>query len=388
MNTLYKKINESIIIHLDEYFDLVKDMYEHPEIGFQEFHTQEILTDYLIKVGFDIKQSVVCKTDFIGEYKSEKAGPTIAFMCEYDALPEVGHGCGHNLIAGIGIAAGEALKGIADEIGGTIRVIGTPAEENFGGKVFMSEAGIFNDVDVALMVHPGNKHGVGGKSSAINPIKFEFFGKNAHACEPEEGRSALDAAVMTYVQLNMLRQFVKPGTFIHGIIRHGGEAANIIPAYASLEYYFRAPKMAYAKEVTEKAIKIAEGACMAHGVTMKTTSFESPYDDTLVNYRLASLLKEKYEYLGLTDIDPVNEEGGGSSDVGNVSYICPTLQGSIKIAEKDVLAHSKEFADATVSKMGKDALENAAKAIAYMACDLITNKDLLNEVKEEFHKSK
>ena len=287
--TLYEQINHSIESHIDQYMALVKTMYEHPEIGFQEFETQKLLSHYLIEAGFETKTGVVCETDFIAEYQSQKPGPIIAFMCEYDALPEVGHGCGHNLIAGIGIAAGEALKNIADEIGGTIRVIGTPAEENFGGKVHMSKAGIFNDVDVALMVHPGTKNGVGGKSNAINPVKFEFFGKNAHGCHPQDGASALDAAVMTYIQINLLRQFVEPQTYIHGIIRDGGSAANVIPAYASMEYYFRAPTMKYALEVTDKAIACAKGACEATGTTFKTSIYECPYEDTLVNYALADL---------------------------------------------------------------------------------------------------
>lgn len=388
MNEHYNKINENIEKNLNQYFKMVIDMYNNPEIGFEEFKTQAMLTEYLNKAGFDVKSGVVCKTDYIATYTSNKKGPTIGFMCEYDALPEVGHGCGHNMIAPISIGAAVALKEVIDEIGGTIKVIGTPAEENFGGKVLMSEAGVFNDVDVALMIHPGNDNSVGGKSTAINPVKFEFFGKNAHACLPMDGKSALDGAVSTYMQINMLRQFVKPGTFIHGIIRHGGDAANIIPAYASMEYYFRAPKMDYALEVTNKAIEIAKGACIAHGLTLKTSSFELPYPDTLINYRLAKLMNEKYELLGLDNIKPVDEEPGGSTDVGSVSYICPTIQGGIKIAGKEVLGHSKEMACATISEEGKNALCYGAKALAYMAYDLIVDEELLKEVKEEFYKTK
>lgn len=385
--TLYERINDSIESHIDQYMDLVKSMYDHPEIGFQEFETQKLLSTYLIQAGFATKTGVVCETDFISEYKSQKPGPIIAFMCEYDALPEVGHGCGHNLIAGIGIAAGEALKSIADDIGGTIRVIGTPAEENFGGKVHMAKAGIFDDVDVALMVHPGTKNGVGGKSNAINPVKFEFFGKNAHGCHPQDGASALDAAVMTYIQINLLRQFVEPQTYIHGIIRDGGGAANVIPAYASMEYYFRAPTMKYALEVTDKAIACAKGACEATGTTFKTSIYECPYEDTLVNYTLANMLKEKYELLGVQNVEPVNEVGAGSTDVGSVSYVCPTIQGGIKIAGDDVAGHSKELACATISGEGKQGLLNASKAIAYMACDLICHPEQLKTVKDEFIQS-
>ena len=147
------RIEASIQEHLDAYMDIVKTLYDNPETGFEEYETQKVLVKYLKDAGFDVKSSVVVDTDFVAEYKSVKEGPTIAYMCEYDALPEVGHGCGHNLIAGIGIAAGEALKSVIDEIGGIVRVVGTPGEENFGGKVKMSEAGVFDDVDAALMDH-------------------------------------------------------------------------------------------------------------------------------------------------------------------------------------------------------------------------------------------
>ncbi len=369
MNNLYEKITQSIESHLADY------------------KTQKLLADYLVKAGFETKLSVACETDFVAEYKSAKSGPVIAFMCEYDALPEVGHGCAHNLIAGIGIAAGEALKSIADEIGGTIRVVGTPAEENFGGKVHMAKAGVFDDVDAALMVHPGTKNGVGGKSNALNPVKFEFFGKNAHGCQPQDGASALDAAVMTFMQINLMRQFVEPNTFIHGIIRDGGQAANVIPAYASMEYYFRAPTMKYALEVTNKAIACAEGACKATGTTFKTSIYECPYEDTLINYALADMLTEKYQLLGVEDIEPVNEVGAGSTDVGSVSYVCPTIQGSIKIAETCVTGHSKEMAAATISEMGKTGLVKAAQGIAFVACDLICEPEKLQIVKDEFAKA-
>ena len=269
-------ILDFIVSKTDDYMALVKTMYENPEIGNQEFETMELLTKYLIDAGFETQKGYVVPTGFIGTYDTKKEGPTIAFMCEYDALPEVGHGCGHNLIAGIGIAAGEALKQVVDQYGGKVIVLGTPAEENFGGKVSMANAGVFDTIDVALMVHPGTKNGVGSKSQALNPIKFEFFGKNAHACHPEQGASALDAAVMTFVSINMLRQFVEPGTYIHGIIKDGGTAANVIPAYASLEYYFRASTMKYAKEVTEKAINCAKGACQATNTTLKTSVYECP----------------------------------------------------------------------------------------------------------------
>ena len=380
-----ERIQTSINEHLDEYMEIVKTLYEHPETGFQEYETQKVLVGYLEKAGFDVKTKVVIDTDFVAEYKSKKAGLVIAFMCEYDALPEVGHGCGHNLIAAIGIAAGEALKSVADEIGGTIRVVGTPGEENFGGKVKMSEAGVFNDVDAALMVHPSTTSGVGSRSLAILPIKYEFFGKNAHGCHPQEGHSALDAAISTYTQISMLRQFVTPGSYIHGIIRDGGLAANVIPAYASMEYYFRAPTMAYCKEIEARALDCVKGACIASQTTYKTSMYECPYEDTKINYALADMLTEKYTQLGVENIEPVDEVPCGSTDVGSVSYVCPTIQGTIKIADSCVAGHSKEMADATISEEGKQGLIKGASGIALVALDLITKPETLKKVKEEFN---
>ncbi|WP_270312879.1 M20 family metallopeptidase [Vagococcus fluvialis] len=375
---------QKIESNIEAYMELVQTMYDNPEIGNEEFETMKLLVDYLDKVGFKTTSGYVVPTGFLGEYDTGKEGPTIAVMCEYDALPEVGHGCGHNLIAGIGVATGEAVKEIIDQFGGKLLVVGTPAEENFGGKVSMSEAGVFDEVDVALMVHPGSKNGVGGRSTALNPIKFEFFGTNAHACKPQQGASALDAAVMSYLQINLLRQFVNQNTFIHGVIKDGGEAANVIPAYASLEYYFRAPTMSYAKEVTEKAIQAVDAICKANNVTYKTSTYECPYEDTVINYKLADILTEKYTELGVENIYPVEEIAGGSTDVGAVSYRCPTIQGNIKICGEEVSGHTVEMAQATISKDGEKGLIKASQGLALTILELLENPTLLAEVKQEF----
>lgn len=384
----YKQIIlDSVKNKKDEYMAMVQTMYENPEIGNQEFEAMELLSNYLEKEGFHTTKGYVVPTGFVGEYDTHKDGPTIAFLCEYDALPEVGHGCGHNLIAGIGVAAGVALKEVVDYFGGKVLVLGTPAEENFGGKVSMAEAGVFDHIDVAMMIHPSTKSGIGGRTQALNPVKFEFFGKNAHGCNPQDGASALDAAVMTYMQINLTRQFVDAGTFIHGIIKDGGEAANVIPAYASLEYYFRAPTMKYAKEMTEKAINCAKGACLATNTTFKTSIYECPYEDTVINYTLANMLKDKYHQLGVDEVDEVDEVPKGSSDIGAVSYKCPALHGYIKIADEDVKGHSKEMAAATISQDGEAGLIKASQALALIALDLLENPEQLKIVQDEFKKA-
>lgn len=368
--------------NIDDYMEIVQSLYENPEIGNEEFESMKRLVDYLDNAGFETQLGYVVPTGFIGTYDSGKPGPTIAFMSEYDALPEIGHGCGHNLIAAIGVAAGESLKAVIDEFGGKVHVVGTPAEENFGGKVSMADAGVFDEVDVALMVHPGSLNGVGSRSSALVPVKFEFHGKTAHAAaNPWDSVSALDSAVMSYVQINLLRQMVKPYTTIHGVIKNGGEAANVIPDYASLEYYFRAPTMAYAREISQKAIDMVKNISEANGTTVEVSEYECAYDDTVINYKLAEILTEKYEELGMEDIQPVDETTGGSTDVGAVSYKCPTIQGNIKIVPESVSAHTREMADATITETGRDGLIKGAQGIALVALDLLENPELLEQVK-------
>lgn len=382
------KIKVSVVENIDGYMTIVKTLYENPEIGNEEFESMKLLVDYLNKAGFETESGYVVPTGFIGSYDTNKPGPTIAFLCEYDALPEIGHGCGHNLIAAIGVAAGEALKAVIDEYGGKVLVIGTPAEENFGGKVSMAEAGVFDDVDVALMVHPGSENGVGGRSSALVPLKFEFHGKSAHAAaSPWDGISALDSAVMSYVQINLLRQMVKPYTSIHGVIKDGGEAANVIPDYASLEYYFRAPTIAYAREVSEKAAEMVQAISQANGTTVEISEYECAYEDTVINYKLADILTAKYSELGVTEVQPVDEIASGSTDVGAVSYKCPTIQGNIKIVPETVSAHTREMADATITDAGKTGLIKGAQGIALVALELLERPELLVEVKEEQEKT-
>jgi len=381
--TAAETIKQVIENNTNDYMEIVNTLYENPELGYEEYESMALLVDYLDGAGFETETGYVVSTGFLGTYDSGKPGPTIAFMCEYDALPGIGHGCGHNLIAAIGVAAGEALKEVIDDYGGKVLVVGTPAEETQGGKVTMAAAGVFDDVDVALMVHPGNKNGVGSRSSALMPLKFEFYGKSAHASHPENGISALDAATMGYTQLNLLRQMVKPHTFIQGIIKDGGEAANVIPDYASLEYYFRAPTMGYAKEVSERASEMVKGISQANGTTVEISEYEAPYVDTVINYTLADVLKEKYEAVGVEDVQNVDEVAAGSTDVGAVSYKCPTIQGNIKIVPDDIGLHTTEMANATISKAGEAGLINAAQGIALTALEVLENPRLLEKIKAE-----
>ena len=337
----------------NEFFNYVKDIYEHPEIGNLEFRTSKLEANILEKYGFEVIYPYYLETAFKGIYQAKKAGPTIAFLCEYDALPEVGHGCGHNLIGITSILAATLLKSVIDEIGGKIYVFGCPAEENFGGKVKLANEGCFDDCDVALMLHPSDKNGLGGRSLSIIPYKFEFYGKSAHGCRPYNGHSALDGVVLLYQSISMLRQFIKPGSFIHGIIKD---------------------------EALLRAHNIAK---MCH-LEIKETIYEEIYKDKKINYTLAKALKKAFNDCDIFDVCEVNETPNGSTDVGAVSYKCPTIEGNIKICDSNINGHSKEFALKTISCEGRIALTKGALVLANLAYDLSCDKELLLKVKEEF----
>ena len=383
---LEKHIHSYMENNLPLFKEVVKKLYDHPEIGNEEFESAKTICTLLEEENFNVEKPYILPTGFKAVYEGCKPGLNIAFLCEYDALPEIGHGCGHNLIAAISLGAACAMKKIVDTCGGTIYVFGTPAEETDGGKVYMANANAFDTMDAAFMIHPDTTSTLAARTLSINPVRFEFFGKNAHACDPYNGNSALDAAVLSYTSINMLRQFAKSGTFIHGIFKNGGTAANIIPDYACLDYYFRSPSMPYTLEISDKGEECVKGACLATGCTYKKSIYECPYDDCIINYTLCDMLKEEYEKLDVEDIMPVSEIPNGSSDIGSVSYRCPTLHGYIKIANSDINCHSVEFADATISPKGDEALLKGAIALAQIARRLIVEEGAMDKVKEEFNK--
>lgn len=405
-------IQETIQKKTNEYFSLamsvVKDLYEHPEIGGQEHYAHDLLCKILTEQGFQVTPHYHMETAMLAEVHGhgnaevyghgnaevhgdgnaevhgKTAGPKIAFLAEYDALPGIGHGCGHNLFCGFSLLAALVMKDIVSELDGSIYFIGTPAEENLGGKITLANAGAFDTIDAALMIHPSTKNGLGGNTNALYPLKFEFFGKNAHACRPQGGASALDAAVQAFTSINFQRQFVGNDCFIHGIIKDGGEAANIIPAYASLEYYFRAPTMKVAQEMANEGSKRAQAAADGNSCLMKTSVYECPYGETLPNLTLANYFKEALEENGATDIQEYDMQPKGSSDVGAVSYKCPTVHAYLKIAPEEVLGHSIEMADATVSPEGEAALALGAKSLAKVAHLLLTDENALANCKKEW----
>ncbi|MEK4652107.1 M20 family metallopeptidase [Niallia sp. FSL W8-0954] len=364
---------------------------ENPELGHEEFKACEILTDTLKQHGFNVEIGICdLPTAFKATFDSGNDGPVIGYMAEYDALPELGHACGHNLIGTMGIAAGIGLSKVLSETGGKVIVYGTPAEETKGGKVTMAEAGIFEELDVAMMVHPLDNYMTSGDSLAMDAIQFEFFGKAAHAAaSPHLGINALDAVLQTFNSINALRQHIKSDARIHGVITEGGKAANIVPDYAVAQFYVRAGKREEVNKLVEKVKQCAEGAALQTGATVKSSFYEFSYDDMITNQTLSDLFTKQLVDLGV-DASEIQEQrdGSGSLDMGNVSQVVPSIHPYVKICNEAYACHTHEFREAAMSDQGRDAMILGAKSMALTGLEILTNKEVLAEIKAEFIKNK
>ncbi|WP_307257900.1 M20 family metallopeptidase [Oikeobacillus pervagus] len=363
-------------------------IHENPEIGNEEFFASGLLIDLLEKEGFTVEKAVAGhETAFLARKKSAKKGPSIAFLAEYDALPGLGHACGHNIIGTTSVAAAIALSKTLDKTGGEVVVLGTPAEEggpNGSAKGSFVRHGLLKGIDAAMMIHPSNQTRLSGTSLAVDPLDFEFIGKSAHAAAaPHEGINALDAVIQLFNGINALRQQLKKDVSIHGIITHGGDAPNIIPEYAKARFYIRADTREHLNEVTKKVKAVAEGAALATGAKLNIIAFQNPVDNLLVNEKFNEVFHHVIEELGET-IATGAWGGIGSTDAGNISQVVPTIHPYIKIGPDDLIAHTIPFREAAASKKGDEALIKGAKALALTGLQLLTNTKLLTTIKEEF----
>jgi len=371
-----------------ELSELSLKIHSNPELAFQEFQSSAWLAEYLTSNGFSVEKGI-CElpTAFRGRYGQGK--PAIALLAEYDALPEVGHACGHNLIATIAAGAGVASKLAVDSLGGSILVIGTPAEELYGGKAIMIARGAFNDVDLAMAVHPDVLNIATIQALACQTLEVEFFGKAAHAAaQPEAGINALEAMIQSFTAINSLRQHIKTTARIHGIITNGGEAANIVPAYSAGNFIVRAEDDDYLDELKEKVLNCFTGASKATGARFEYKWGAVRYSPMRNNLTLARLFMNNMESLG-REVNFTDPSGSiGSSDMGNVSQLVPSIHPCVAIAPPEVLIHSPEFAQAAASAAGTCGLIDAAKTMAMTVVDLLANPEIVTEVKEEFKQGK
>lgn len=353
-------------------------IYHNPELGNEEYKAVEKLTSFLQEHNFEIETEFLgIKTAFRATYDSNKEGMTIGYLCEYDALPEIGHGCGHNMIGAMSAGAGIILSKVLNEIGGKIIVYGTPAEETNGAKVIFAEQGVFDELDVAMMVHPSDKTIESGTSMALYPLQFTYTGKTAHAAScPQDGINALNSVIQLFNGIDALRQHVTPDVRMHGIIANGGVAANIVPDKAVAQFYFRASTKEMLDDVLVKVKKIAQGAALMTGSTLEMTRYELPNDNLKTNKNLSEIFSENLKTLGIKDIYEAKDTG--SSDIGNVSHKTPTIHPYIGISNCNVTGHSVNMADATITPFAHERLLIGTLALAYTGYDVLTNKVNLN----------
>src|SRR5919108_1914439 len=279
---------------------LSRQIHDHPELGYHEVKAAAWLTEFLDKHGFKLERGVAGIDTAFRATIDTGEGPTIAILCEYDALPGIGHACGHNVIAAAGAGAGAALAAVRDRLPkGRVQVIGTPAEEGGGGKVRLIQGGVFRDVDAAMMIHGFDRWILHQDLLGIVRVGFEFRGKAAHAsADPWEGVNALDAVIQTFNNVSMLRQQMRPDARIHGIVTHGGAAPNIIPEMAACTFYVRAAKLDYMWQLHKRVVACAEGAARATGCTMTTIDMEAPYEPLKRNDTLLGLFRANMTAVG------------------------------------------------------------------------------------------
>lgn len=367
--------------------ELARRIHAHPEIAFEEVKAAQWLTAVANDGGFEVEESVGgIDTAFRATFTGSVPGPTVVFLAEYDALPKIGHACGHNLIctASLGAALG-VVKGI-EKCPGVIQLIGTPAEEGGGGKVILAEASVFNGTDVAMMVHPSGKTVLWKHALARRKLFVEFFGKSSHASgAPEEGINALDATIQTFNNINALRQHIVDSARIHGVITDGGEVPNVVPDHSAALFYVRAINDGDCDELLEKVKNCARAAATATGAKVKL-DLQGSYKSLRTNMTLAETFKQNLEVLGwqFDDVDPM--ERIGSTDMADVSHVVPAIHPYVSIGPADLPGHSTKFVEASASQKGYEAMTAAAKAMAMTAVDILYNPSLLGAIKTEFDK--
>lgn len=361
-------------------------LHADPETAYQERRAAARIAGFLEERGFAVERGY---KELETAYRADAGGtggPLIAILAEYDALPDIGHACGHNLIAMIGTGAAVGVREVIAETRGRIAAIGTPAEEGGGGKVALARRGGFDGVAAAMMVHPSSRTLSGRTSLASNRVELEFFGHAAHAAaQPDRGINALDGLIQTFNAVNAMRQHLRPDARVHGIITSGGSAANIIPEYAAGKFSVRAKDHTYQREVLRRFIACAEGAAAATGTRLQVTVNEnSGYENMVPSTPLAERWASHLRSLGLEVTQTLDDERMGSTDMGNVSQLLPSVHPYIAVAPEGTAGHSTAFRDAVATPQAHANALAAAKALALLALDLLTEPELLERAREEF----
>ena len=366
-------------------------IHDNPELGNKEYKAVELLTGYLVQNGFKIEKGVAgLETAFIATYENAGGnGPAISFLAEYDALAEVGHACGHNIIGTSCVGAAVALAKNLGSIPAKVIVYGCPAEETTSGKLPMAAEGLFKRADIGMQMHPGSgEPTIGSKSLALNLVDFSYEGKASHAAAaPEMGRSALDGVMLMFMGTEFLREHVKSDIRIHGIVTNGGAAANVVPEKAAARFYVRGLERPYLNTVVERVYNIARGAAMMSETKLTITEIKQ-YDNVVNVPSFMDIADEAMKEFGIPNAKKVGpcDPAGGSTDFGTASSQIPALIFGLPVAPADVAGHSREYAIATKSPQGNEALVNASKIMAYLGYRFATEPELLDQVRADWEK--
>jgi amidohydrolase len=390
---LKKKVEASVDELFPELAAISDDIFENPEIKFEEFHACKVITELLERHGMQVERETAgLPTAFAAHIPGHQRAPRVGILSEYDALPGIGHACGHNIIGTSGVGAFLALASIADELNGSVSLYGTPAEEGGGGKVTMLEQDTFDGLDAVIMSHPSN-----GMTSVDTPflastaVFLTFHGKPSHAAAaPTEGINALDAAVMTYVAVNGLRQRLPKDINIAGIFTHGGDAVNVIPDRAQLHYNIRGEVWQNAEQALEQVIRVANGAAEAIGATVEVEVKKNPfaefqfYTEYKQNTALQDIFRRNLESLGIEVTEWAPSMGTGSTDFANVSMEIPGMHLMLKLDGVERPPHTVEFAEAAGSEHGKKWLRQAILTMAFSTIDILNGDGTLESIKQDF----
>ena len=357
-----------------------------PELSFEEQRAAGWLADYLESVGFEVeRQAYGLPTAFAARLGSGQ--PQVAVLCEYDALPGIGHACGHNIIAAAGAGAGAALAGLMQETGGTLVVLGTPAEEGGGGKILMARQGAFEGVDAAMMVHPAGMDLAAMHVLAVSQIEVEYSGRAAHASAfPHQGVNALDGLITAYNAIAQLRQHIRATERIHGIITDGGLAANIVPEHAAGMFMVRAATARRLAQLKQRVEGCFHAGAHASGARLSMRTLGEDYSDMHTNQPLSVAYAANMERVGrrLADLTNVPAAVAGSTDMGNVSKLVPSIHPMIAVSPPTVPLHSAEFTQWAGSEDGHQAVIDGAKALAMTALDVLLDPRLLADTRAAY----
>ena len=369
----------------DELVRVSHEIHDHPEQKYEEVFASELLTRSANGLGVPVELGAFdCPTGFSGDVGT---GPTVCIMSEYDALPEIGHGCGHNIIAAAGLGAALALASIAKDSGGRVRYMGTPAEEGGGGKILMARNGALTGVDLAMMVHPADADLATIDAIALQQLLVEYSGLESHAAAaPHLGRNALDAAVLGYMAVATLRQHILPTERVHGIFLKSGDKPNIVPSEASTEWYVRSNDVTSLAALKPRVLAALESGAHACGCSVSHEWIGAAYADMVTNNTMGTMYAHNALRLGRTVTDP--RQGGhrvvGSTDMGNVSHLVPSIHPMIASAPSGTSIHTKQFAQFARSPMADKAVLDGAKAMAMTAIDYWTSPERQVAVAAEF----